>query len=287
MRAIITSLVVASTVGALSAAALAEPLAATGRPSSSVASPPPSPPLPPADPALREQLRALVRQAGERIEQGDRAGAVALLEQARRLRPDPSLDYNLAVAYGELGRQPEAAAALERFVATADPQRFLPERLATAKQQLSGYQQTLARLRARVVLPSAGSEASLRLDELALHPLAGGALAAPLWLMPGRHQLRFSAPGCREYQVAVELAAGESREVSGELYRDDLAAGLLAEAKQQETSKEPPPIYKKWWFWTAVGGGAITAVALVAAGAAGAFNHTAPGTVLDPVDFSK
>jgi len=220
------------------------------------------------------------------MDRGDRAGAAALLEQARRLRPDPSLDYNLGVVYSELGQGTEAARALDRFLSAADPTRILPERIADARKRLAEYKQQLARLRTRISLPPGTAEASLSVDDRPSLPLAGGMLAEPLWVAPGMHRLRVMSPGLRDYQVAIDLAAGESREVTGELLRDDVGLGLLQEP-QKVVDKGPQPLYKKWWFWTAIGGGAVTAIALIAAGASGSFNHTAPGSDLDAVDLSK
>lgn len=238
------------------------------------------------DPALREQVRALVRQAGERMDRGDRAGAAEVLEQARRLRADPSLDYNLGIAYSELGQGPEAARAFERFVHAADPARVLPDRIADARRRLDEFGRSLARLRVRISLPVESTEASLYLDDgAAAMPLRGGSPAEPLWLKPGLHRLRVTAPRLHDYQVAVDLGAGESREVTGELYRDEANAGLLR--APPVVSKEPQPFYKKWWFWTAVGVGTATAVGFIAAGAAGAFTHIAPGTDLDAVELAR
>lgn len=241
-----------------------------------------------ADPALREQVRALVRQAGERMEQGNPKEAATILEQARRLRPDPSLDYNLGVTYAELGQGPDAAQAFVRFLEAADAKRVLPERIADARKRLSDYERSLARLRVRISLPPNYHEAALYLDEQGAGiPLSAGRLAAPLWLRPGIYRLRVLSPGLSDYKVAVDLGAGEVREVTGELYKGEAEGGGLFRELPTSVSKEPKPYYKKWWFWTAVGAGTATAVAFIAAGAAGAFTHDAPGSNLGAVDLRK
>jgi hypothetical protein len=251
--------------------------------SSSAAVPPAS-----GDSALREQVRALVRQAGERIERGDARSAAMILEEARRLRPDPTLDYNLGVTYAELGQGPESAQALLRFLQGADASRVLPERIADARKRVSDYERSLARLRVRVTLPPGSFDAALYVDERPSSvPLPGGRLPEPMWLKPGVHRLLVVAKGLRDYRVAFDLAAGEKREVTGDLYEDETALGLLRDPGTIKMSKEPQPLYKKWWFWTAVGGGTATAVALIAAAASGAFNHIAPGSDLDAVDLAK
>lgn len=269
------SFCVASTVAVL--AALAGPAAAADGPAPA--------PAAPTD-AVREQVRTLVRQAGEHMDRGDKAGAASLLEQARRLRPDPSLDYNLGMVYGELNQSTDAARAFERFLGAADPTRILPERIADARKRLSDYQKQLSRLRPRISLPPGTAEASLSLDDRPALPLSGGTLSEALWVAPGMHRVRVMSPGLRDYQVAIDVAAGESREVTGELLRDDLGAGLLQEPTKA-VDKGPEPLYKKWWFWTAIGGGAAVGIGLIAAGAKGSFNHTAPGSDLDAVDLAK
>lgn len=242
----------------------------------------------PGDAAVRDQVRGLVRQAGESMDRGDRAHAAILLEQARRLRPDPSLDYNLGITYAELQQGPEAAHALGRFLGAADPRRVLPERITDARKRLAEYERSLCRLRLRI--SGADTGASLFLDDRpASIGLVSGSLPPeinPLWLKPGLHRVRVTAPGLKDYQVSVELAAGESREVTGDLYRDDATAGLLHDPPPPPSSKEPPPLYKKWWFWTAIGAGAVTAIGLIGAGAAGRFSYTAPGSDLDSIDLA-
>jgi tetratricopeptide (TPR) repeat protein len=53
--------------------------------------------------------------------QGDYATAAELWSQAYAMDPRPQLQYNLAQAYGRLGRMEEERAALERFIAETSP----------------------------------------------------------------------------------------------------------------------------------------------------------------------
>lgn len=69
--------------------------------------------------AARQRARELNRQSHERYELADYQGAVELLEQAYALYPQPTLLYNMARAYGNLGRFEEAIAAYERYLASA------------------------------------------------------------------------------------------------------------------------------------------------------------------------
>jgi tetratricopeptide (TPR) repeat protein len=243
-----------------------------------------APTAPPLDPAKREQLRALVRQAGEKMESGDKAGAIALLEQARSLRADPSIDYNLGVAYAELGRHPQAAEAFERFLPAADPTRFLPERLSDVRKRLADYERTLARVRTRFSVPG-GSAPTLYLDERVFASLPDGKLADPRWLSPGSYRVRVAGPGLRDYSVSIDLRAGESRELTGEVLREGSESTFLGDPRPAK--QEPLPFYRKPWFWAVVGGGAALGIGFIAAGAGGAFDYTAAGSDLEPVDLFR
>lgn len=236
------------------------------------------------DAATRDKVRTLVRGAGELMDRGDAAGAVQKLEEARQLRPDPSIDYNLGIAYDDLKRGPEAAAALERFLAGADPAKVLPERLDDARARLKKQKESLARLGVRVMLPDPNGTANLFLDDKLVAPLPGGVLSPPRFVLPGPHTARITEKDSRDFLVSLELRPGELRELSGELRSINAPDGLLAEAPRGAESK---PLYKKWWFWTAVGGGAVALLAVAAAGGAGAFTHTAPGSDLDPVEVKR
>lgn len=238
----------------------------------------------PLDPAQREQLRALVRQAGEKMEAGDKAGAVALLEQARSLRADPSLDYNLGIAYAELGRHPQAAEAFERFLPAADPTRFLPERLDDVRKRVAAYQRTLSRVRTRFSVPS-GSVPSLYLDDRLIAAVPEGKLAEPRWLSPGSYRVRVAGPGLRDYVVSIDLQPGESRELTGDVLREGSESLFLGERKPAK--EEPLPVYRKPWFWAVVGAGAAVGIGFLAAGAGGAFDYTAAGSDLEPVDLFR
>ncbi|MCS6915173.1 MAG: hypothetical protein RMK29_06055 [Myxococcales bacterium] len=241
-----------------------------------------SPPVGPGhtEAAAREQTRRLVREAAQLMDRGEVAGAVAKLEQARRLRPDPSLDYNLGIAYAEGGRPAEAAAALERFLAGAAPGAVSQDRLEEARGRLRALAPTLARLSVRLAPGQEGRSASVLVDNRLLGPVP----VVGHWLVPGPHEVRVTAPQMRDFIVSVVLTAGEERSVSALLVpRPDAAAALIP----PQAPPAPVPVYRRWWFWTAVSGGAVVAAALIGAGAAGGFNRRAPGSDLDPLDVAR
>ena len=276
--------------------------------------------------AVKQQVRALVRDAGQLMDKGDRAGAVSRLQQAQHLRPDPSLDYNLGIVYAEWGKAPEAASAFARFLSGATADKVTRDRTEDARRRLDAYKEQLGRL--MVVLPPdpaapgaavpigppapgappASSSASSSASGASGTPapqtgppppavfidnqFAGQApFAHPAWLAPGAHNLRVSASSARDYAVSLTLTAGEERTVVAELTKVSMqappGATLVPPDLILQGVHEPVPLYKKWWFWTAVGGGVVVVAAVIGAGAAGKFNRPPPGTDLDPVDVAR
>ncbi|HRI53019.1 MAG TPA: hypothetical protein PLW65_22850 [Pseudomonadota bacterium] len=265
-----------------------------------------APAAPPGD-LTRQQVRQLVHEAGQLMDRGDRAGAVARLQQAQALHPDPSLDYNLGIVYAELGQHPQAAQALHRFLASADRAAVLKDRLDDALHRLEDYKQTLARLKLQASLPPQAGPPVLFIDRDAQdaekpqqRPAGSPAgkdaptelpTKLPLWLNPGTHQVRVAASGARDYVVQVELHPGELRQLTAELLPAGELSTLVPSSPELHHASESSSLYKKWWFWTAVGGGAAAvlglSIGLIAAGATGKLSHTAAGSDLAPVDVAR
>ncbi|HNK47185.1 MAG TPA: hypothetical protein PKL17_20555 [Pseudomonadota bacterium] len=244
---------------------------------------------PPTD-SVKQQVRQLIREAGQMMERGDRRGAAARLEQARALWNEPSIDYNLGVVYGELQQPQEAAQALERFLRNADRAMVLSERLEDAKKRLAAYERSLSRLSVTVTMPSGSSEPNLFLDGSLRSKLPDGNTPPPgyLFATAGSHQVRVASSGLRDYSVSVDLKAGELRKLDGILLPQSGDAALLSySTPPQNAGSDTPPIYKRWWFWAAVGGGVAVIAGISGAAAAGAFHRVAPGSDLDPIDVSR
>lgn len=239
--------------------------------------------------SVKQQVRQLIREAGQMMERSDRRGAAARLEQARALWNEPSIDYNLGIVYGELQQPQDAAQALERFVRTADRSIVLHERLDDAKKRLAEYERTLGRLSVTVTMPSGSADPNLFVDGTLRAKLPNGATPPPGYLFTpsGSHEVRVASSGLRDYAVSVDLKAGELRKLEGMLLPSGVADSSLLNYSAPAPSPESAPFYKKWWFWTAVGGGAAVIAGLAGTAAAGSFNRPAPGSDLDPIDVSR
>lgn len=235
-----------------------------------------------------------MREAGQLMDRGDHTGAIERLLQARRLQADPTLDYNLGVAYAESSQPAQAARSFQLFLQQADTGAVLAERIEDARQRLAVYQGSLSRLAVSTAVPAGALSPSLCLDQAPCVPLPASppsdGAGAVHWLAPGSHSVRVTATGARDYLVQVELKPGELRKLTGDLrLLGDTRAELVPSTPEARRAAEQPstPLYKKWWLWTAVGGGAVALLAVVAAGASGSMTRVAPGTDLDPVDVSR
>ena len=241
----------------------------------------------------RQQVRQLVHEAGQLMDRGDRTTAVTRLQKAQALWPDPSLDYNLGVAYAELGQHPAAARALGRFLDSADRGAVLSERLDDARRRLVEYQRTLSRLKVQATLPVQAQAATLAVDSERPGDQDASAalpLTAPLWLPPGAHRVRVTASGARDYEVKVELQPGELRQLTAELLPLTAVSSLVPSSPELRHATDSTPAYKKWWFWPVVGGSAAVltlSLGLVVAGATGKLSHVAAGSDLEPVDVAR
>lgn len=236
-----------------------------------------------ADP-LSQQVRALVREAGALMDRGDRAGAVNKLLQARRLRPDPSLDYNLGIAYADWGKHPEAATAFARFLDATSRDAVTRDRIQEAERRLRTYQAELARVTI-LLAQKAPAPASVLIDSqnVGQAPLKG------YFLAPGAHDLRVTAPGARDYQVSLSVQAGEERTLTADpipLAAASSGAGLVPLSTTVAAPPPPTPLYKRWWVWTAAGAGAVLAAGLIGAAAAGRFNRPPGGMDLPAIEVS-
>src|SRR3954468_9306832 len=81
-----------------------------------------------ADDAARHEAKKLSDAAGEALERGDVAGALADFRRAYALFPSPNLRFDIGEALDELGRAAEAVDAFEEFLAAA------PDAPAAARQ---------------------------------------------------------------------------------------------------------------------------------------------------------
>jgi tetratricopeptide (TPR) repeat protein len=133
-----------------------------------------------AEPTASEQARAKAVEAQERYEAKDFAGALARLEEAKALFPSPKLQFNFALVYRALGRDVDALAACERFLADA-PDADTGKR-ATAARHAADLRRSLV----AVEIFADADDAQVFIDG----QLRGSTpLRSPVWVVAGPHQI--------------------------------------------------------------------------------------------------
>jgi hypothetical protein len=224
----------------------------------------------------------LLDQAVAAFEANDFSRAHALFEQAYAQRPNARVSRGLGIAALRLEHYTEA----QRWLTSAleDKTQALTSAQRDEVTKLLAWMQTslgTLRLRWRGTPPP---DNQLVLDDARVSDLT-------LWLTPGAHHLRVSAPGFQTRQEHIELMAG--RELTRELsltpslrapelvtvHREDMSASKDAPAAKSGAldlrvaphTAEPqdsPSVLSRWWFWTAVGvvvAGGVTAAVLMTA----------------------
>jgi hypothetical protein len=235
-------------------------------------------PKPPSEAAARSEAERLGKEGERLLGLHDAGGAIAPLSRAYSLSSNPRFLLPLGLAYAEAERPLDALEALGHFLKDAPA---IPD--AKRKEIGSRFAVMLDQVAALVTLEASRQNALVKVDG---RPIGTTPIAAPLRLLPGKHEIIMQpAPtdpssGAR---LQIDVRPGERRTVKLEAgapsrflepqAQADSPSGPDAEpAKSDATAASKPPaaiaaedqpIYRKWWFWTAVGGGAaVLAVGL-------------------------
>jgi hypothetical protein len=178
----------------------ASPLCA--QPPSGEPSPASSEPEAPAGAATpSEQARALFLQGQEAYQHGDYDAAVERWTEAYGLDARPALQYNLAQAYGRLGRLVEERDALERYIESADPEDSL---LAAARARVATLRERLARTSIHVEGGVPGAVLLVDGEERGRLPLS-----EPVSVEPGSHRIEARAEGYVTFRSTAVVPASE------------------------------------------------------------------------------
>lgn len=133
-------------------------------------------------------------------------GALAEFQRSYELSGMAGLLYNLARTYQALGRYPEAARSIERYLREASD--LTPERRAEVEGMLSQTRSFIARIDLRVEPADAHVTVTLDGDAVADPQCAEG-----LAVGPGRHAIEAAGEGWQTASAQVVLASGDRREV--------------------------------------------------------------------------
>lgn len=134
------------------------------------------------------------------------ADAVVAFQESYRLRPVPTVLYNLALAYRALGQNLEAVDAFQRYLHDGGD--------AVAAERAAAIRQTLVELRAAcgvVALAVSPDGASITVDG---RPPLYGPTGRDLLVNPGERVVHVDAPGHVAQDRLVRVAAGQREEVT-------------------------------------------------------------------------
>jgi PEGA domain len=133
-------------------------------------------------------------------------GALAEFQRSYELSGMAGLLYNLARTYQALGRYPEAARAIERYLREASD--LSADRRAEVEGMLTQTRSFIARIDLRI--EPADAHVAVTLDGDAVQdPLRAEGLAVG----PGRHAIEATGEGWQSVSASVVLASGDRREV--------------------------------------------------------------------------
>src|SRR5688572_15757860 len=131
-------------------------------------------------PKEKAAARALLRDGTRLFSKGKHEDALDRFTRAYALYPSAKLLYNIAQANRELGRNVEALAAFEGFL--AEVQKPPPRLAAEVRRSVAELQGQLAEVQIQVDV--GGAELSLDGKTLGLTPLPDG-----VWVTPGVHEI--------------------------------------------------------------------------------------------------
>jgi hypothetical protein len=160
--------------------------------------------VPPAS-AETGGARELFQRGQVAYAQGDYDLALELWTEAYGLDARPLLQWNISQACERLGRLEEAAAALELYLANADP---ADEHQADARARLGALRERIA---ATGILFRGGPEGAT----LTIDGADAGRLPRPdpIRVSAGSHDIVVSAPGYEPFRSTVGVPAGDQVEV--------------------------------------------------------------------------
>jgi hypothetical protein len=169
--------------------------------------------------ADRDRARKLMQEAAELLDRRDPKAALAKVEEAHRLYPNPKTYFNFGVLYQELGMNVAAFDAYGRFLREARDASAAQKR--SAEDALDGLRRTIAVLDVQANL----DDVMVAIDGRPAGRTQGGG-AVSVRLNPGSYEVTAEKTGYRSRRESVLLAAGESRRLDLALVTAPAATGL-------------------------------------------------------------
>lgn len=162
-------------------------------------------PAPPAsNEAARAAARAKVQEGARLFERGEIADALARFDEAYALFPSALIQFNRAQALRGMGRNVEAADALEQFL--AEGASATHEKRVEAQQDLAELRRKLGTI--RIVCAVSGAMVVLDGREIGETPLA-----KPLRVDVGRRDITVRKTGRQTFHASIDVAPQSERKV--------------------------------------------------------------------------
>lgn len=181
-------------------------------------------------------------------QQGNYEAAIEAWRHAYELDPRPALQYNLAQAYGRLGRFEEERDSLRTYVdaTAASGQAYDETQMQSARARLAAIEDRLRRT--GVVLLGVPSDARVSVDGEAVTLDAGGNIP----LSTGSHTIRVEREGYDEFDATVVVRGGEQLTIPVRLEEDTRPTVAAA------TSRRRGPGVGSYVTWGAAGAALVT-----------------------------
>lgn len=226
---------------------------------------------PPVEMSEEERIARARELFSEGVDLSDReqwAQASLRFEEALDLHEAPSIRFNLAASYSQVGRRVEAAEQVDMVL--ADPS--TPEDLGTrARALLTELEPLLGSI--TISASALDANAQILLDG---RLVLADQLSSQIRLDPGAHMVTATVDSREIAHEDVQLEGGQSVDVI-------LRTTQPIEEAIVDSTDDRPPLYRDWRLWVGVGAGVVVLVTALAvsltAGGGGDVEDPIPGNM--------
>ena len=188
------------------------------------------------DKQKKDQAGKLFKDANDKFDKGDYAGAAAAYEEADTLFPGSKPKQRAALSYDKLGKVKEAVIWYEKFLAdNPEADKFKNNEIPDAKARLEALKKTPSKVKVATDPPSPPN-LKLMVDGA---PQTGPELS----ITPGKHQLSASADGYDTVKQDIDVPFGETKDVTITLAKSAAPPPVAAvpPPAPPPTTSTPPP----------------------------------------------
>ncbi len=203
----------------------------------------------------KHRAGALFREGNQHREAGRHREALSSYEAAYKLLPSFKIDYNLALTLEKLGQLAASARRYARFLRKGKD-RSPEETVNIARRKLAELAAGLGQVVVQSPVP--GAIVAVDGQEHGRTPLQD-----PLYLTPGKHRVRVSAPGRVPHAQEVTLRAGQRLVMDATLQKvaepaepgQGLLPGSAGVSPDAGSPEEPASLRrgKSIWAWSLLG----------------------------------